>query len=304
MIRKGVAAVQAAKRALLYGLDLSFLTLAGMLSPLGEFLRARRQAMLPNEVGLPWGDDRRRTPGLRRDEVALLAGVSLDYYTRLEQGRERRPSDQVIESLARVFHLDAEATEHLHQLARPRARSRGAEGGGDQVNAYVRRLMDRWDHVPACVCNRRTDVLVHNTLSAALVEGLEYTDNFLRMIFLSSAASGLLWVDWEREARSMVAHLRAALGADHEDPFLLELVEELLGESEDFRRMWARHDVGVIRSDIVRLRHPLVGELALWHESFSVDNAPGQRLFTLQAEPGSPSEEALAKLSAASPRIH
>ncbi|WP_204078598.1 helix-turn-helix transcriptional regulator [Planotetraspora phitsanulokensis] len=275
-----------------------------MSSTLGDFLRARRQAMPPNKVGLPLGDDRRRTPGLRRDEVALLADVSVDYYTRLEQGRERRPSDRVLEALARVFHLDAEATEHLHQLARPRVRSRGAEDGGDQVNAHVLRLMDRWNHVPACVCNRRTDVLVHNTLSAALVEGLEHTDNFLRMIFLSSAASGLLWVDWEREACSMVAHLRAALGVDHEDPFLLQLVEELLTESEDFRRMWARHDVGLIRSDIVRLRHPLVGELDLWHESFSVDSAPGQRLFTLQAEPGSPSEEALTKLSAMSPRIH
>jgi hypothetical protein len=207
----------------------------------------------------------------------------------------------VLNALARVFHLDAEATEHLYQLAHPRALRWGVDGGNDEVNPQVLRLMDRWDHGPALVVNRRTDVLARNSMSAALAERLEHTDNFLRMLFLSPAAREH-WPDWEREGASMVAHLRAAVGADHEDPSL-ELVEELSEESEDFRRMWARHDVRSRRHDVVRYRHPLVGDLILWHVSFSIDCVPGQRLFAAQAEPGSPSEEALGKLSAMRPRV-
>ncbi|GAA4560520.1 helix-turn-helix transcriptional regulator [Planotetraspora kaengkrachanensis] len=246
---------------------------------------------------MPSGHDRRRTPGLRRDEVALLAGVSVDYYMRLEQGRERRPSDQVIDALARVFHLDAEAAEYLHQLARTRSRRCGGDGEDEQVKPHVLLLLDSWNHGPAAVLNRRTDVLAKNALAVAFVEGFEHADNILRMLFLNPVAKGF-FPDWEKEARHMVAHLRAVVGADHEDPCLLELVEELSEESEAFRQMWARHDVRSRRGDAVRYRHPLVGDLILWHESFSVDSAPGQRLFTTRADPGSPSEEALAKLRA------
>jgi transcriptional regulator with XRE-family HTH domain len=130
-----------------------------MRTALGDFLRARRQIISPDEVGLPRAGDLRRTPGLRREDVAVLAGVSVDCYTRLEQGRERRPSDQVLDALARVFRLDNEATEHLHLLAHPRARRFGVNGEDDRPNPQVLRLMDRWDDVPACVVNRRTDVL-------------------------------------------------------------------------------------------------------------------------------------------------
>jgi transcriptional regulator with XRE-family HTH domain len=234
---------------------------------------------------------------LRRDEVALLAGVSVDYYTRLEQGRERRPSDQVLDALARVFHLDAEAAEHLHQLARARARRYEVDGEDAQVKSHVLLLLDSWSHGPAAVLNRRTDVLAQNALSLPLIEGLEHTDNVLRMLFLNPVAKRF-WQDWEQEARAMVAHLRAAVGADHEDPSLLQLVEELSEESEDFQQMWARHDVRSRRHDVVYVRHPFVGDLTLWQESFSVDSAPGQILVTNRAEPGSPSEEALAKLGA------
>ncbi|GII53495.1 transcriptional regulator [Planotetraspora thailandica] len=271
-----------------------------MRSALGEFLRARRQTMALDEAGLPNDGDRRRTPGLRRDEVALLAGVSLDYYTRLEQGKQRRPSDQVLDALAQAFRLDCEETEHLHQLARARPRHCGIDGEDDQVDPYVLRLLNTWDHGLANVLNRRTDVLARNRLSAALAEGFEHTDNFMRMLFLSPAARRY-WPDWEQEARSMVAHLRAAVGANHGDRSLLELVEEVSEGSEDFRRIWARYDVRSRRHDVVRVRHPLVGEVALRLEGFSIDNAPGQRLFTMQAEPGSASEEALLKLSGTRP---
>ncbi|GII27202.1 transcriptional regulator [Planotetraspora mira] len=257
--------------------------------------------MSPDEVGLSRGASHRRTPGLRRDEVALLAGVSRDYYTRLEQGRDRCPSDQVLNALARVFQLDADATEHLYQLAHPRARSWGIDGGKDKVKPQVLRLMDSWGHGPASVVNRRTDVLAHNSLFAALAERLGRTDNFMRMLFLSPEARRV-WPDWEQEAGSMVAHLRAAVGADNKDPSVLELVEELSESSEDFRQMWARHDVRARRHNVYRLHHPLVGDLIFWDESFSIDSAPGQRVFLSQAEPG-PSEEALAKLSAMRPRV-
>ncbi|GAA4586832.1 helix-turn-helix transcriptional regulator [Planotetraspora phitsanulokensis] len=250
---------------------------------------------------MPDGGDLRRTPGLRRDEVALLAGVSLDYYTRLEQGKQCRPSEQVLDALAQVFHLDREATEHLHHLARARPGDRGIDGEDTQVDPYVLRLMNEWDHGLANVLNRRTDVLARNWLSAALAEGFTHTDNFMRMLFLSPQAR-TYWPEWEQEACSMVAHLRAVMGADHDDPSLLQLVEEVSAGSEDFRRMWARHDVRFRRHDVVRLRHRLVGEVTLRIEMFSVDSAPGQRLCTLQAAPGSPSEEALAKVSAMRPR--
>ncbi|ETK36667.1 helix-turn-helix transcriptional regulator [Microbispora sp. ATCC PTA-5024] len=269
-----------------------------MQSALGDFLRARRHAMLPDTVGLPRGGNLRRTPGLRREDVAVLAGVSVDYYTRLEQGRERRPSDQVLDALARVFHLDDEASDHLHRLARPRARRSGVRREEGQVHPQVLQLLDEWDRMPACVINRRTDVLARNRMSAAFLEGFEHTDNFLRMLFLSPGAKEIS-LDWEYNARAMVAHLRASVGADHEDPSLLDLVRELSDKSEDFRRMWARHDVRTRRRDLFGVRHPVVGDLKLWHESFSIDSAPGQRLFIAKAEPGSPSEDALAKLSAA-----
>jgi transcriptional regulator with XRE-family HTH domain len=249
--------------------------------------------------GLPSGGDRRRTPGLRRDEVAMLAGVSVDYYTRLEQGTEHRPSDQVLDALARVLRLDAEATEQLHRLTRHQARNWDFTGEDDQVKPSVLRLMDRWDNVPACVLNRRTDVLAQNWLSATLVEGLEHTDNFMRMLFLNPAST--FWQDWEQEARAMVAHLRAAVGADREDLSLVELVEELSLESEDFRRMWARDGGRASRHDVVRLRHPLVGDLTLWNEAFSIGGVPGQSFFIAQAERGSPSEDALATLKAMGP---
>ncbi|ETK31293.1 helix-turn-helix transcriptional regulator [Microbispora sp. ATCC PTA-5024] len=273
-----------------------------MENPLGDFLRARRQIISPAEVGLPRGVQQRRTPGLRRDEVAVLTGVSVDYYTRLEQGRERRPSDQVLGALARALRLDTDAADHLHELARPRARASGADGDEDRVSPQVLRLMNRWDDVLSVVLNRRTDVLAHNALWAGLTMGLEHTDNFIRMYFLNPASRDL-WVDWEEEARAMVAHLRAAVGADHRDPSLAGLVEELSEESEAFRQMWARHDVRVRRRDIIRLRHSVVGDVTLWHESFSIDGAPGQRLFTAQAEPGSASERAMAELRAMAPPV-
>ncbi|WP_212735406.1 helix-turn-helix domain-containing protein [Herbidospora galbida] len=265
-----------------------------MRTPLGDFLRARRQIVSPGQVGLPSGAHR-RTPGLRREEVAFLAKVSTDYYTKLEQGIERRPSDQVLDALARVLRLDGDATGHLRALAHPpQSRSEAADPDHD-VNPQVLRLMDQWHDVAAAVVNHRTDVLACNALWDAITGDFGRTGNLLRILFLDPRARER-WVEWDTEAGAMVAHLRASLGANHDDPSLNALVAELSEASEDFRRMWGRHDVRLKRRDPVLLRHHLVGDLTLWHESFPIDSAPGQRLWTAQAEPGSPTEVALGVL--------
>jgi transcriptional regulator with XRE-family HTH domain len=264
---------------------------------LGDFLRARRQTTTLDQVGLPHGDHRRRTPGLRREEVAMLAGVSTDYYIRLEQGRERNPSDQVLHALAQVLQLDAWATDHLHELARPKAIKHGPGARNDRVSPTLERLMLGWRNTPAVVVNHRLDVLAGNSLGVALYEGLDHNDNLLRLTFLNPEAR-VFYRDWEKDAASKTAQLHAAAAADHDDPLLLELIAELSRESEDFRRMWARHDVRAKTTDSVRFHHHVAGDLTLSYEAFTVNSCPGQDLFIFQAEPGSESEAALARLGA------
>ncbi|WP_204058565.1 helix-turn-helix transcriptional regulator [Microbispora corallina] len=261
-------------------------------SPLGDFLRARRQVTTADQVGLKVG--RRRTPGLRREEVAMMAGVSAEYYTRLEQGRERRPSEQVIESLARALQLDAEATERLYELARPRSsRHRPADTAG-QLTPTILRLIEKWDHAPAFVVNRRLDILAKNPLARAIFGDMEHNDNLIRLTFLNPRAREF-YRKWEQEAQADVAHLRAEGGAA-DDPFLLELVEELSDGSEEFRRLWARYDVRGRNQEFVHLRHPDVGDMTLRHQTVRIDSAPDLCVFLGEAEPGSPSEDALRRL--------
>ncbi|GII32484.1 transcriptional regulator [Planotetraspora mira] len=234
------------------------------------------------------------TPGLRREEVAMLAGVSCDYYVRLEQGRERNPSDQVLDALARVLQLGTEATQHLHDLAHTTC-DRGRARHMDRVHPDVLQLLDNCDG-PAFVMNHLLDVLAQNPLIDAFHENLLHNDNIIRLTFLEPRIREL-WVNWEDQARSRVAHLRAAAGADP-SPALLELVEELSRESEDFRRMWANHDVWTDTNNAIHLYHRDVGSLSLHYQTFTVDSAPSQKLVVFQAEPGSPSEQALARLGA------
>ncbi len=249
--------------------------------------------MSPGQVGLPGGANR-RTPGLRREEVAFLAKVSTDYYTKLEQGVERRPSDQVLDALAQALRLDDDATGHLRALAQPPTARSETPARDDEINPHVLRLMDRMQDIPAAVVNHRTDVLACNTLWAAITGEFGSSGNFLRILFLHPRARER-FVEWEVQARAMVAHLRAAVGTTC-DASLCALVTELSEASEDFRRIWDRHDVRIKRRDPVHLHHDLVGELILWHESFAIDSAPGLRLWTAQADPGSPTETALAIL--------
>ncbi|MFG1703028.1 helix-turn-helix transcriptional regulator [Nonomuraea sp. M3C6] len=261
---------------------------------LGEFLRARREATTPAQAGL-LDVGHRRTPGLRREEVAMLAHVSTDYYIRLEQGRERHPSERVLESLAQVLDLSPEATAHMYKLAHPKLCQRRAVARRELISQDLRRLIDSWPDTPALVCDRLMNVLAVNSIADALYDSLQHRDNLLRMIFLDPAAREF-YPDWEQSARSKVAHLRATAGADLDDPRLTELVGELSVKSPDFRRLWARHDVSSKTHEKKRMRHPAVGDLTMTVEIFSVNSSPGLQLITLLPQAGSPSEEALRLL--------
>ena len=262
-------------------------------NPLGEFLRARRAAVRPEDAGVPHAR-RRRVAGLRREEVAVLAGVSSDYYVRLEQGRERHPSAQVVEALARALGLSDQQAEHLHELARAVPRRRRA-GRPERAGAALVRMLQAWTGTPALVLDRRLTVLAHNDLGAALFDGHRYSRDLARLVFLDPGARDL-YPEWDRVAAATAAGLRAAAGTDLDEPRLVELVGELSLRSAEFRRLWARHDLRRKGGEAKRFRHPLVGELVLHYESLAVESAPGQQLVVYQAEPGSPSEQALALL--------
>ncbi|MFI7128685.1 helix-turn-helix transcriptional regulator [Nonomuraea sp. NPDC050153] len=268
-------------------------------NPLGRFLRARRALVQPEDLGLPAGA-RRRVAGLRRQEVARLAGVSTDYYVRLEQGRERHPSAQVVDALARVLGLEEDAVAHLHALARATAGSRRPDARSERVSPQLVGMMAAWPRTPAVVLGRRLTVLAANTLGEALFAGHAYSGDLVRLVFLDPDAR-TFYPDWDRVAVTTVAGLRPAAGYD--DPLLDELVAELSAASETFRRLWARHDIRQKTHETKRFRHPLVGELTLHYEALTVNSAPGQQLVVYQADPGSPSEEALSLLGSLTARI-
>ncbi|MFI9535081.1 helix-turn-helix transcriptional regulator [Nocardia fusca] len=261
---------------------------------LGAFLRARRELVRPEDFGLP-GGGQRRVAGLRREEIALLAGVSADYYIRLEQGRDKHPSEQVVSALARVFALDEEGTAHLRELARPAPARPKRPRRPERVAPGLLRLMNLWERTPALVLGRSLDVLAANPLAVAVnacsVPGI----NQVRMVFLDPRARDV-YPEWNSIAADTVASLRATAGTDLDDPQLTELVGELSLKSEDFRQLWARHDVRTKTAGTKRFHHEMVGELTLSFESFTVNGVPGQTLIVYHAEPGSPSERALSLL--------
>jgi transcriptional regulator with XRE-family HTH domain len=260
---------------------------------LGEYLRARRELTDPTDAGLPVVGVR-RTPGLRREEVATLAGISADYYLRLEQGRDRNPSPQVLQALARVFRLDATATEHLLSLttARPAASRRPRR---ETVPAGIRQLLDAIN-LPAFVESRTFDVLAANRLATAVSPNIRPGVNRLRSIFLDPAEQDL-HPDWEQAVRGVVAGFRASVGSDVDDPRIIQLVGELSLASDTFRRLWARHDVTALAGGTMRLRHPRAGLLELRREKLPLSDSGGQILAVYHAEPGSESARALAALA-------
>jgi transcriptional regulator with XRE-family HTH domain len=260
---------------------------------LGTFLRAHRDRLRPDDVGLvSYGT--RRVAGLRREEVAVLAGMNSDYYARLEQGRERSPSPQILESIGSALRMDDEAREHMFRLAgvapegeRPQPRQ--------AVSAALRQLLDGYQSAAVFVLNPAGDFLASNALADALFSPFETRDNMARMTFLDPVARGF-FTQWERAAGSVVAGLRHAMGLDPDYRRLHDLVDSLTEESEEFADLWSSHTVHEKTRDGKELLHPDVGPLDLTYQTFDVRGAPGQQLVVYNAAPDSPSAQALALL--------
>lgn len=261
---------------------------------LGDFLRARRDQVRPEDVGLVPGA-RRRAPGLRREELAMLAGISAEYYLRLERGRDKHPSAPILDALARALQLDIKATKHLHQLAAPSI-SRWDQSALEVAAEGLDRLIDQCPF-PAIVASRYQDVLAANPIAQALSPGFAPGQNFLRWRLLDPAAREL-YVDWDEATDAAVSGLRECAGIVPNDARMQRLIAELSIASPRFRELWAHADVGY-RLGILHMRHPQVGDLFLYRNQLNVPHVPraaGQHLLLYHAEPGSDSARALEKL--------
>jgi transcriptional regulator with XRE-family HTH domain len=259
-------------------------------TPLGAFLRARREALTPGRAGVAVSGVR-RTPGLRREEVATLAGISADYYVRLEQGRERTPSVQVLDALAGALQLDVDETAYLVGLAQARPVRRRRRT--DRVPDGTLALLDTIGS-PAFVENRYLDVLAANPLAAALSPNMRPGVNRMLAAFLDPDEQRL-HDNWEQATANAVGQLRAAAGADIDDR-LVALIGELSLRSERFRQLWAKQEVIGPAGAAVLLRHPAVGDLHLFREKLDIAGSAGQTLVIYHAERGTASADALALL--------
>ncbi|MEC3917463.1 helix-turn-helix transcriptional regulator [Nocardia sp. CDC160] len=260
---------------------------------LASFLRTRRSRVDPAAAGIPT-DSRRRVAGLRREEVAHLSGVSVDYYVRLEQGRATQPSDQVLDALARVLRLDDTERGHLFRLACQRRRR--AKAPGRRVRPELLRVLDLVPDAPALIMNHRLDVLAGNRLAGLLfgrpIPGL----NTARHLFLEEDERGL-YADWEQCTLDVVGHLRLAAGHYPDDRRLAALIGELAMGSDRFRRLWARADVRARTHGRKAYRHPLVGLLELHQENFALPDESGMEMVVLSATPGTPAWDGLRLLA-------
>lgn len=277
-------------------------------SELGDFLKSRRAALRPEDVGITPHPTRRRVNGLRREELAMLSGVSITHYTRLEQGRATSASDGVLEAIARTLRLTDDETAHLKALARPAAASaRPAQPRVEHAGASARQLLAAMTDVPALVLDRRNDILAWNHLGHALLAGHlpagcpdtpAARPNLTRMLFLDERYRAL-YTNWNEEAQLAVASLRLVAGRHPDDRSLAELVGGLTMNSHEFAARWARHPVRTCTSGVKHLRHPMVGAMDLAFENLILPGTSGQRLIAYTAEPGSPSEAALRLLGSA-----
>lgn len=271
---------------------------------IGEFLVSRRARITPDQAGLPAYGSNRRVKGLRREEVALLAGISAEYYVRLERGNIRGVSEDVLDGIARALRLDEADRMHLFDLARaanaaPNRRS-GRRPTQERVLPVVQRILDSLVGVPAFVQNERLDVLAANQLGEAFYAP-QFDDpvrpvNGARFVFLTPRAKDF-FVDWDTIANDCVGILRAEVGRDPYDKRLSDLIGELSTRSEEFRVRWAAHHVKLHRTGVKRFHHPVVGDLTLDFETLDLPGDPGQKLLIYSAEPGSPSHQALQLLA-------
>lgn len=266
------------------------------MAELGDYLRSRRSALGPADAGVA-SFGQRRVPGLRREEVASLARVSVDYYTRLEQGRETTPSAQVLDALSAALRLDDDGRRHLYGLAGLIPRSL-VPRVSDRIDDALARLMDAWPHNPALVYTRNYDVLAANPLAQALFDGVGATGNLMTLVFCDPRAREF-YVDWDAVADDSVAGLRMAYGAAPDDPRTQQLVAELSAGSSEFRDLWNKREARRKCLSEKTFRHPEVGTVTLRMQTFDVRSAPGQELVVYDAQPGTPSADALALLGRA-----
>lgn len=278
-------------------------------SPLGDFLHTRRSELRPEAAGVPTYGERRRVPGLRREELALLAGVSASYYTRLEQGHSWSASPEVLDALAGALRLDESERRYLHDLARTgRQRVRGRRPSLERVSVSARQLLDVLGDAPAIVLGRRGDVLAWNPLGHSLFAG--HVDqgapdrpgggpNMSRLVFLDAHVREL-YADWPSKAGAVVGSLRLAAGRHPDDTALHALVGELCAKSVEFASMWADHRIRACTVAAYEMRHPLVGSLTVTQQTLS--HGPGPVVVVATTEPASPSRAALTLLAQATAR--
>ena len=262
-------------------------------SELGAYLSARRAQVGPADVNLP-SVGHRRVPGLRREEVAMLAGVSVDYYVRLEQGRDRAPSAQVVDALVMALRLDEDGRQHLYRLAALSPRPRMA-AVATRVDPSLLQLMAAWPDNPAIVYNLAYDVLASNEIADALFHAWSHSHNLMHVVFTDPAAR-TFYRDWHDVARNSVAGFRLGYGQAPEDPRVRQVLTELLAQSREFAELWASHDARGKGLEHKRFNHRDVGPLTLTMQTFDVRSSPGQELVVYHAEPGSASGEALRLL--------
>ncbi|WP_007023167.1 helix-turn-helix transcriptional regulator [Saccharomonospora iraqiensis] len=269
---------------------------------LADFLRAARARITPEQAGIT-DEGPRRVEGLRREELAMLAGVSVDYYTRLEQGRSTSASTQVLDVIADALRLDDAERAHLHTLARPAPSHRRRAAKPQRLHPATRSLLDDLDTVsrPAFVLGRRLDILGQNRLAALLIADFEAMPaaerNQARFVFLDPHAREL-YVDWDRVAADTVAMLRMDAGRHPEDPGLGSLVGDLSIRCPEFRHLWARQRVHQRSTGTKAYHHPLVGDLTITYQALTPSDDPDQTVMIYDAEPGSPSAHALQLLAA------
>jgi transcriptional regulator with XRE-family HTH domain len=272
---------------------------------LGTFLKSCRSRVKPADLGLDHGTKNRRVMGLRREEVAHLAGVSVNYYTRLEQGQSRNASPEVLDALARALQLDGDERAHIHALARPaKASGRTAPPRPEHLRAAVAGLVDAFDRGPSVIIGRLTDVLAWNRMAQFLLTDHLGTDgaperpgtvNLIRFIFLDPYAQRI-YPDWIAEARDIVAYLRMTAGRYPADPDLFALIDELAARSSTFRELWSVQMVRDKTHGVRVVYHPVVGRLTLEFETLRLPDAPDQCLVVYRAKPGSTSAAGLQLL--------